>query len=73
MFRIIANWTWLFKMATDNVQRRPTSPEKYDIRENEHVSQWQPGAHRRESVKHGDRALALIGDERVFLSEEDVG
>ena len=27
---------------------------------------------RRESVKHGDRALALLGDERVELTEEDV-
>jgi len=29
-------------------------------------------AERRESVKHGDRALALIGDERIVLTEEDV-
>lgn len=27
---------------------------------------------RRESVKHGDRALAIVGDERVEVTEEDV-
>lgn len=27
---------------------------------------------RRESVKHGDRALAIVGDQRVELTEEDV-
>jgi hypothetical protein len=27
---------------------------------------------RRESVKHGDRALAIVGDDRVELTEEDV-
>ena len=27
---------------------------------------------RRESARHGDRALSLIGDERVTLTEEDV-
>ena len=25
-----------------------------------------------QAVKHGDRALAMIGDERVSLTEEDV-
>lgn len=25
-----------------------------------------------DTVKHGDRALAIIGDERVSLTEEDV-
>lgn len=27
---------------------------------------------RRESVKHGDRALAIVGEDRVELTEEDV-
>lgn len=31
------------------------------------------GRGRQSSMKHGDRALAIIGDDRVSLTDEDVG
>lgn len=48
--------------------------EKYFVHESEEVEHGRRShsIDRRESTKHGDRALALIGDERVFLTEEDV-
>jgi hypothetical protein len=30
------------------------------------------GRRRQSSTKHGDRALAIIGDDRISLTEEDV-
>ena len=30
------------------------------------------GRQRQNSAKHGDRVFAIIGDERVFLTDEDV-
>ena len=30
------------------------------------------GANHRQSTKHGDRALAIVGDQRVELTDEDV-
>jgi hypothetical protein len=30
------------------------------------------GRRRQSSIKHGDRALAIIGDDRVSLTDEDV-
>ena len=46
--------------------------EKYYIHESEDAVHARHSIDRRESIKHGDLALTLIGDERVFLTEEDV-
>jgi hypothetical protein len=46
----------------------PTNKHKVDEMEDVEVGDRL----RQESIKHGDRALAIIGDGRVQLTEEDV-
>ncbi len=59
-------------MAANSIEGRQNLPEKYYVHESEDVDHGRLNVDRRESTKHGDRALALIGDERVFLTQEDV-
>ena len=48
---------------------------QHSVAEKPSVSQMEDVEHGKASydIKHGDRALALIGDEHVLLTEEDVG
>jgi hypothetical protein len=62
-------------MSANSLEGRLDMPreEKYHVHETEDVGGDRVNSvERRQSMKHGDRALALIGDERVFLTEEDV-
>jgi hypothetical protein len=50
--------------------RLDTSVEKPYIEQKEDIEHG--GRRRQNSTKHGDRALAIIGDDRISLTEEDV-
>lgn len=63
-------------MAIANRTNSPlSSPEKASVDHNEDIEAGgQHHAHnKRDNMKlHGDRGLALVGDERIPLTEEDV-
>jgi hypothetical protein len=63
-------------MALANTTNSPlSSPEKASVDHNEDVEGGQHHTHsnRRDITKlHGDRGLALVGDQRIPLTDEDV-
>jgi hypothetical protein len=53
-----------------NAGRLDSGTEKSELEQKEDIEHG--GRRRQISTKHGDRALAIIGDDRISLTDEDV-